>query len=216
MRSLVSLLFNFPNATIFLVSTTIYFVRHGSAENPENIVYGRMPGFHLSESGKKNAAKLADYFADKPIKAIYTSPLERNFETANIIASSLSKGVPVSHLYELIEVDAIGWQGLAWDETFKNDTYERFISNASAPVPGENLSQIAKRMVGVTIELAKKHAGEEIICVSHEFPILVLKLKLQNKRLETMRNLDLPTGGIVKFVFDDKLNLEEADNIELQ
>jgi len=198
-----------------LMSTTLYFVRHGEAENPSRIAYGRMPGFHLSASGIDQAEKLATYFALKPIVAIYTSPLERTFETANII-SEKSKGLVPIHMYDLIEVDSALWQGLTTDQLFKNESYEKFISNSPDRSSGESLAQVAKRMLNAALTLCKEHSGKELICVSHEYPILTLKLKLQNKPLEEMRHLNAATGSITKLVLDDSFKLVESDYIELE
>lgn len=195
--------------------TTIYFIRHDEAENKDRVSYGRMPGFHLDESGKARAVLLGKYFSEKPIAVIFTSPLERSYETANIISSSLPK-VPVIHDYDLIEINAAGWQGLPTDQLFKNDIYELVMSNSKAAVPGENLDQVASRMKKVTLKILGNYANKEIICVTHEIPILALKLLLQNQPLENVRNLTAATGSITKLVFNPDQSLAETDYIELQ
>src|SRR5689334_16774290 len=126
--------------------TTIYYVRHAGTENAERIQYGRIPGFNLSENGKKQAAKMADFFANKKISQIFTSPLERCFETANIIAEKLPH-TPITHSYDLIEVDSTEWQGSKMEDLFKLDQYERFLNDPDAKLPGENLNQLAERML---------------------------------------------------------------------
>lgn len=197
------------------MTTTIYFVRHGEAENKDMIAYGRIPGFHLSKAGEERCKKLSKYFKDKSIVAIYTSPLERTFETANIIGATLPQ-IPIIHEYDLIEVDAIGWQGSRADQLFTNEIYEKFLSDSHAQLPGENLSQLAERMKKVTFKLAKKHLGKEFICVSHEFPILCLKLALQNQPLEMLRNINVFSASITKLALDGNQKLLQSDYIELQ
>ena len=56
--------------------TTIYLMRHGHVHNPQNILYGRLPGFSLSEMGIGQAQAAGEWLADKPISAIYSSPME--------------------------------------------------------------------------------------------------------------------------------------------
>jgi len=65
--------------------TSISFVRHGAVYNPEDLYYGRRPGFPLSEEGQREALAAAKALRDKPIAAIYSSPLQRAIETAEII-----------------------------------------------------------------------------------------------------------------------------------
>lgn len=75
-------------------ATTIHFVRHGKVENPEHLLYERLPGFHLSELGVRMAQATAHYIAISPqlntVSAVYSSPLERTRETAGEILESLN------------------------------------------------------------------------------------------------------------------------------
>ena len=67
--------------------TIVHLLRHGEVENPVGIVYGRLPGYHLSANGRAMASAAADYFADRPVVALFCSPLERAQETARPVAS---------------------------------------------------------------------------------------------------------------------------------
>lgn len=183
------------------MSTTIYFVRHGQAENDDKLNYGRMPGFSLGPIGKTEAQKAADYLVDKKINRIYTSPLERAFQTADTIGNKIP-GVKITHSFELNEGESTYWQGLKNEELFLNDAYTKFINDPNTNIGTENLTQIAKRMKDFTESLVKNHPGENIVCVSHEFPILALKLFLEKKPLQSLKSYHLLTGGIIAFVFD--------------
>src|SRR5256885_8653979 len=70
-------------------STIVHLLRHGEVENPAGIVYGRLPGYHLSANGSAMASAAADYFADRPVVALFCSPLERAQETARPVAERL-------------------------------------------------------------------------------------------------------------------------------
>lgn len=197
------------------MNTTIYFVRHAQAENTEGIYYGRIPGFHLSELGRKQAEKVGKFFEGKNIDTIYTSPLERTFETANLIGQSLPNA-KIIHDYELIEANMAGWQGLKYDEAYKNEEHERFLNDSKARIQGENLTQLAKRMRGVAEKICQKHPGKEVICVTHEFPIIALELSLKEHPLEELKAINLAAGSITKIVLDENCGLKETDYIELQ
>lgn len=184
------------------MNTTIYFVRHSIYENPERLAPGRIPGYHLNKEGIAKAKKAGNYLKKTKSKYIYTSPIERTFETADIIASFLPD-VEIKHAYELTEIDATQWQAYKLEELFKNHFYEQLVRDPSSTAVPENLTALAKRMETFTISICKKHKGQPVICVSHEFPIVALKLKLENKPLTTLQNYLIDMASVTTFVFDE-------------
>jgi broad specificity phosphatase PhoE len=62
--------------------TVVHLLRHGEVHNPNHVLYGRLPGYHLSANGLMMAAAAADYFDGRPVAAVFASPLERAQETA--------------------------------------------------------------------------------------------------------------------------------------
>ena len=76
-------------------ATTILFVRHGEVHNPDHILYERLPGFHLSDRGRRMAEATARYLAASPqtntAAAVYSSPLDRTRETAQAILTALNE-----------------------------------------------------------------------------------------------------------------------------
>src|SRR3984957_4677629 len=65
----------------------VHLVRHGEVHNPDRILYGRLPGFHLSEAGRLMAKAAADYLADREETVLKSSPPQRGVETAEPIAA---------------------------------------------------------------------------------------------------------------------------------
>ena len=198
------------------MSTTIHFVRHGDVENPNMVAYGRMPGFHLSSKGKEKAKKIGKYFKDREITIIYTSPLERTFETANIISDAFSKPIRIVHKYELIEIEASKWQSFPLDELYQNKYFELFFNDPDNDEVPENLNALSKRMEKFTLNLCTKHKGQEIICVSHDYPIVLLKLRLEGRNLDMVKNLRVATGSISTLVFDNDCSLVEKRYTDIQ
>src|SRR5947207_15631849 len=94
----------------------LYLTRHGKVHNPNHILYGRLPRFGLSEQGKKEAQELCLSFKNKNISALYTSPLLRARQTAEIIGNEL--GLKPSINKNLIETDMLlqGRPGYEFDE----------------------------------------------------------------------------------------------------
>ena len=90
--------------------TVVHLVRHGQVENPRRVLYGRLPGYHLSRRGQAQAELLAGYFADAPLAAVVASPLERAQQTATPIAAA--HGLEVRTDLRLIETSNI-FEGVA-------------------------------------------------------------------------------------------------------
>ena len=80
-----------------MARTTIHLMRHGEVHNPEGILYGRLPGYHLSELGRQMALQVADVLSASghDIAAVVTSPLERARETGAPTAANLSPTIGV-------------------------------------------------------------------------------------------------------------------------
>ena len=70
------------------MSSTVHVIRHGEVHNPQKILYGRQPGWTLSERGHKMAATLGDWSKNIDLGALHVSPLQRAQETAAPIAAA--------------------------------------------------------------------------------------------------------------------------------
>src|SRR6185437_1965807 len=70
-------------------TTVVHLLRHGEVHNPSGVLYGRLPGYHLSANGRMMAAAAADFFSERPVAALFASPLERAQETARPVAMRL-------------------------------------------------------------------------------------------------------------------------------
>lgn len=159
--------------------TTIYLVRHGDVHNPEGIFYERIPGFQLSDLGKRQAHALGKFLSQKTPAAIYASPLERTQETARIIAS-YQKDIAISFDQRLLEVSSIKRGKKQVDLALER---WNFYKPEYTKLGGERLSDIWRRMNYFFKEAVGKHRGHEIVVVSHGDPIMISMIKHQGKRL---------------------------------
>jgi broad specificity phosphatase PhoE len=163
--------------------TTIYLVRHGEVHNPERIVYGRIPGFRLSETGRQQATKLGKFLSKRPIAGMYASPLDRTRETASIVASFLSSPIPVSYDERLLEVKTpLEGTPLVNYESHGSQHFD-FYSAEILAQGGESIQDIANRIENVIEEITEKHSGSEVVMVSHGDPIMIIRAKYQGKPL---------------------------------
>jgi broad specificity phosphatase PhoE len=152
-------------------STIVHLLRHGEVENPQHILYGRLPGFHLSANGRLMAGAAADYFAERPVAAVFSSPMERAAETAGPVAERL--GLPVVTDERLIEA-ANRFEGLAFgvgDGLLRHPAYWPCLANPFRPSWGEPYRDVVTRMLAVMEAAREAAAGAEAVCVSHQLPI---------------------------------------------
>jgi len=124
----------------------------------------------LNKTGRRQAEAVALNIKELPISAIYTSPLKRAVDTANILSKHI--GVPVQILGGLIDIDYGGWQGLSPREAVKQDSelYTKWLKRPhEVRFPdGESLGDVRARAVAAVEELVPKHNNETVILVSHK------------------------------------------------
>lgn len=161
------------------MQTTIYLIRHGEVLNPDNILYGRLPNFGLSEKGKQEIEKSANFLKDKQIDELYASPLERAKESAEIIQKRLH--IPTIHFSDEILEVRTSYQGRKFSEldALQSEVYLKPLKPSD-----ETIEQIAQRMRFFLMELITKHKGKHITVVSHGDPIMALKAVIEHKPLE--------------------------------
>ena len=168
-----------------MTATTIHFVRHGKVYNPDHLLYERLPGFHLSDVGRRMAQATARYLANNPqtntIAAVYSSPLERTRETAGAILYALNavRGERGEEPLELTTDERVieagnefrglrigHGEGALW----RNGNW-KLVLNLYRPSWGESYRHIAARMNAFAREKVAQHPGQQIVVVSHESPI---------------------------------------------
>ena len=162
-------------------TTVVHLVRHGEVYNPEKVLYGRMPDFHLSDRGREMADMAADWFEGHDIAALYSSPLDRTQETAEPLQKRTD--LPVTLDDRLVEA-ANQFEGMSLSVRSVRDPYVLSrVYNPFRPSWGEAYAEIVQRMVEV-IKVARRAAwGREAVCVSHQLPIWMARRAAEGKRL---------------------------------
>jgi len=161
----------------------VHVVRHGEVHNPGKILYGRLPGFVLSDRGHAMAERVADALAAHDIAAVIASPLERAQQTATPIAAR--HGLSVGTDERIIEADNIfeGQRVSVGDGALRKPIAWRHLWNPVRPSWGEPYVEIAHRM-GRAIEAARAaHVGHEVVLVSHQLPVWIARLAAEGRRL---------------------------------
>ena len=141
--------------------TTVILLRHGrSTANTSGVLAGRTPGIHLDDTGRSQAAGIADRLADVPIDRIVTSPLERCRQTLAPLAAA--KGLSVEVDDRLAEVDYGDWAGRPLRELATEPLWRTVQHHASATVfpGGESLAAVSARAVQAVRALVVPPPGE--------------------------------------------------------
>ena len=162
--------------------TVVHLVRHGEVHNPDRILYGRLPEFHLSALGREMADLVATHLADHDITHVISSPLERARETAAPIAAS--HGLEVELDPRALEAEnAFEGRAVAGGKgIFRDPKLWKLMVNPLRPSWGEPYVDLAARMQQVVDSARKLARGHEAVIVSHQAPIWMLRLAIEGRR----------------------------------
>ena len=163
--------------------TTVHVLRHGEVHNPDKILYGRLPDFHLSELGRQMAKAGAAALANRDVTYVVASPLERAQETAEPIAAQF--GLEIATDTRLIESANFfeGKKVSVGDGSFRNPRNWWVLRDPITPSWGEAYLVIAQRMFEAVQAARVAAEGHEAVCVSHQLPIWTLRRYVEKKRL---------------------------------
>ncbi|MBK0419455.1 histidine phosphatase family protein [Leucobacter sp. CSA1] len=163
----------------------LHLVRHGEVHNPDRVLYGRLPGYRLSERGHQmaEAAALELAGSDRIVARLLASPLERAQQSARPIASAL--GLEIGTEERIIEPANFfeGKVNSGGDSAFRNPRYWYRLWNPLVPSWGEPYRQIAGRMRRAMNEAWEQVRGGDIVMVSHQSPIWIAHLDIAGRPL---------------------------------
>ena len=163
--------------------TIVHLVRHGEVENPRQVLYGRLPGYHLSADGRMMAKAAAGFLAGRDVTVLLTSPLERAQETAEPIAEEFALPPVIDE--RLIEP----WnhfEGMTFgvgDGSLRQPRHWPHLVNPLRPSWGEPYRSVADRMLAACLDAARAASGHEAVCVSHQLPIWMARRAAEGRRL---------------------------------
>ncbi|WP_028050167.1 histidine phosphatase family protein [Cellulomonas sp. URHD0024] len=189
-----------------MVATTIHLMRHGEVHNPAGVLYGRLPGYHLSERGAAMAQTVADHLggtssgapggerrvrdtqvsappARRDVVAVIASPLQRAQETATPIAAAF--GLEIATEPRIIEAGN-HFEGLKFgvgDGSLRHPEHWPYLRNPFRPSWGEPYTEQVERMLAAVADALVLARGHEAVLVSHQLPVWVTRLALENRRL---------------------------------
>lgn len=190
------------------METTIHLVRHGEVENPAGVIYGHLPGYHLSERGKLQAIAASAHLETRDIGAIWASPLERAQETAGKIAEP--HGIEIVTDERIIESrTTLEGVGKSIGAFLRSPAHWWKLRNPWGPSWGESFADIRARMMSAIDEALASSGGREVVIVSHQTPTQAAKLALERRNVApwagrvrcttgSIWSLDLVDGRVVR------------------
>ncbi|MCM3657743.1 histidine phosphatase family protein [Agromyces mediolanus] len=163
----------------------IHLVRHGEVSNPQGVLYGRLPGYGLSELGRRMAeAAAADLVArGRSVSALVVSPLQRTRESAAPIAAAFElepiideRVIEPTNRFEGTRMRGPGG-------SLRNPTNWPALMNPWRPGWGEPYRAVVARMVAAIVDASASVDGGDVVVVSHQMPIWMTHLHLAGQPL---------------------------------
>jgi broad specificity phosphatase PhoE len=199
-----------------MVATTIHLLRHGEVENPTGVLYGRLPGYHLSARGREMAERVAAHLAGEltpepgtigaeraDVVAVFASPMERAQETATPIAEAF--GLPIRTDERLLEAEN-QFQGLTFgvgDGSLRHPRHWPLLVNPLRPSWGEPYRAQVARMLDVVATAREAARGHEAVLVSHQLPVWVTRRAIEGRRLwHDPRNRQCTLASLTSLRYD--------------
>ncbi len=183
----------------------IHLVRHGEVYNPSGVLYGRLPNFHLSDTGKLMAMAAAQELKDQgfPIRAIFSSPLIRTQESAKPIEELF--GLDAKTNENLIEPwNVFEGRKLSVKAVAVRPHWWWHFRNPAKPAWGESFIDIIARMQEAISEAAESVKDGDVVLVTHQLPIWVMHLHAAGEKLmHDPRKRRCSLSSITSFEFID-------------
>jgi broad specificity phosphatase PhoE len=176
---------------------TLLLIRHGENDYlANNRLPGRLPGIHLNLKGREQAEELARTLNQLPVKAIYSSPMERAIETAEPSAESLGLGIQVQP--DLVDTDVGDWAGRSWKKLGRSKLWKVIQETPSEfQFPnGESFRQIIERVTRALQQIISSHTDEMVALFFHADPIKLAVTHYLGLPLDNFQRLSAHTGSV--------------------
>jgi broad specificity phosphatase PhoE len=185
------------------MTTTVHLLRHGEVHNPEKVLYGRLPGYRLSDLGHRMAQRAAEALADHDVARVIASPLERAQQTAAPIAGRF--GLDIDTDERIIEASNVfeGKRVGVGDGVLRKPQYWHHLRDPFTPSWGEPYTELAARMTAAVEAARDATPGRETVLVSHQLPIWIGRLAFEKRRFwHDPRRRECSLASLTSFTFD--------------
>jgi probable phosphoglycerate mutase len=194
---------------------TLLLIRHGENEFvKQGRLPGRLPGIHLNDHGREQAAALAGSLQKLPIRAIYASPLERAIETAEPLARSL--GLALQLRPALLDTHVGEWEGQLLKKLRKLSLWQQVQQHPSeVRFPGgESFLELQERLVKEIDVIRAAHKPKEMVAVVfHCDPIKLVLAHYIGLPLDGFQKLGVAPGSVSVLMLGKSVALLAALNL---
>lgn len=195
--------------------TRILLIRHGNTDYVNHKLCGRLPGIGLNAEGVLQAQQVGRYLArEVPIEAIYSSPLQRTQETAEIIAGMREPDIGIKVEERLNEVDFGDWTGATFQSLQATDHWRRYNGSRSlhAPPGGESLTNVQARAWDCVSAMHRDHPAGAVALVSHADVIRALLLLVLGMPLDLLLRIQVGPASISEILLGGDYPMVAAVN----
>lgn len=194
--------------------TVVHLLRHGEVHNPHRILYGRLPGYDLSDLGRRMADLAAEHLGDHDVVHVVSSPLERARQTAAPLAAVHGLEVTIDErVTEAVNrfegLDVAGGRGF-----LRHPRMLPLMLNPFRPSWGEPYVDVVERMRRAIVDARSAARGHEAVIVSHQACIWMIRLATEGRPLahNPMRR-ECALASLTSFTFmgDELLSLSYSE-----
>ncbi len=184
----------------------VHVLRHGHVHNPDKVLYGRLPEFRLSDTGRAMAAAVAEDLSARkvPVTRVVASPLLRAQQTAQPVAAAY--GLEIDTDERLIEA-LNAFEGRVLQSGARDFLHPRnwwLLRNPWRPSWGEPYTQQRDRMWAAIRDAAAANPDGDTVMVSHQLPIWVARMEFEKRRfLHDPRSRQCGLASLTSFEFRD-------------
>lgn len=182
----------------------LLLIRHGEIPSNVNKVYAGKSPERLTKKGVCQAREVSEKLKEYEVDALYSSPIKRALQTAQIISERIGMDLVVENAFREIKMGP--WEGMSENDVAKEYPGEWDIwSNRPAELrlPGrETLDDLQQRVLTGISGIKAEHNGN-IVIVTHVAIIRVLLLWHANKSLNLYKTIHVPNGEIFEVRIDN-------------
>jgi len=185
--------------------TIVHLMRHGEVNNPNGILYGQLPDFHLSPLGEQMATRVTEWLrSDHDLAFVVASPLERAQETAQPIAAAFGLEI---HTDERVIESGNLFQGKVFgvgNGALRQWRSWWLLRNPFTPSWGEPYQKISERMLAAMASARDEARGRDALIVSHQLPIWTARSAVERRRFaHDPRKRQCTLASLTSFRYED-------------
>ncbi len=173
-----------------------FLIRHGDCSGLGERISGRLPGVHLTAKGRAQVEALSERLSVYTIDRIYSSPLERTRETAQILGNRLN--IQPETRDGFLEIDFGDWSGMDFSQLNQSDGWEQFNAfRIGTRVPGgETVADVQARMVAEILHIQSEYPSSSIAVIGHSDPLKTLIAYFLGVPLSLMPGFTISTASV--------------------